>query len=103
MKTNTPIKTIDASGRALGRVASEAAVSLLGKNKVSFVRNIYSGSPVKVINASKLRITEAKLAEIFHTRYSGIPGGLRVISGTETRDKEGLKELIRLATKLKIN
>ncbi|MEK7219534.1 MAG: uL13 family ribosomal protein, partial [Patescibacteria group bacterium] len=46
----------------------------------------------------KLNITTKKLAEIYHTRYSGIPGGLRVISGTETLEKRGLKELIRLAT-----
>ncbi|OGI76464.1 hypothetical protein A3C67_02430 [Candidatus Nomurabacteria bacterium RIFCSPHIGHO2_02_FULL_42_19] len=99
-KTNTNIKekTIDASGRTLGRVASETAISLLGKNRVTFERNVYSGAPVRVVNASKLRITPAKLAEIYHTRYSGIPGGLRILSGTETRDTKGLKELIRLAT-----
>lgn len=91
-------KIVDAKGRTLGRVASEVAGLLLGKNKASFQRNIYSGSPVKVINASKLRITVKKLAEIYHTRYSGIPGGLRVISGTETLEKRGLKELIKLAT-----
>lgn len=97
-KKNTEIKTIDASGRTLGRVASEVAMSLMGKTKASFERNIYSGMPVKVVNASKLRITPKKLESIFHTRYSGIPGGLRVISGTETAEKRGLKELISLAT-----
>lgn len=94
----TEIKIVDAGGRTLGRVASEVAGLLLGKNKTSFERNVYSGSPVKVINASKLKITVKKLAEIFHTRYSGIPGGLRVIHGTETLEKRGLKELIKLAT-----
>ena len=71
---------------------------LMGKNKPSFERNVYSGSPVKVVNASKLRITTKKLAQIFHTRYSGLPGGLRITKGTETAEKKGLKELIRLAT-----
>jgi len=98
MKTSNETKTIDASGRTLGRVASEVALYLMGKNKASFERNVYSGSPVKVVNASKLRITTKKLAEIFHTRYSGIPGGLRIIKGKETAEKEGLKELIKLAT-----
>jgi large subunit ribosomal protein L13 len=92
------IKTIDASGRTLGRVASEVAMSLMGKTKATFERNIYSGFPVKVINANKLRITTKKLAEIYHTRYSGIPGGLRILKGTETAEKKGLKELIKLAT-----
>ncbi|OGI85958.1 50S ribosomal protein L13 [Candidatus Nomurabacteria bacterium RIFCSPLOWO2_01_FULL_39_17] len=91
------IKTIDASGRTLGRVASETAGFLMGKNKPSFKRNVYSGSKVLVINASKLSITPRKLEQIYHTRYSGIPGGLHIISGTETRDKMGLKELIKLA------
>ncbi len=90
--------SIDASGRTLGRVASAVAISLMGKDKPTFERNAYCGAPVRVLNASKLSITPKKLAEIFHTRYSGIPGGLRVIKGTETAEKEGLKELIRLAT-----
>lgn len=99
MKTDKmkEIKTIDATGKTLGRVASESAVFLMGKNKASFERNIYSGFPVKVVNASKLRITVKKLTEIYHTRYSGIPGGLRILSGTETAEKKGLKELIKLA------
>ena len=92
------MKTIDASGRTLGRVASEAAMSLMGKTKATFERNVYSGFPVKITNASKLRITAKKLAEIYHTQYSGYPGGLRTTKGTETAEKKGLKELIRLAT-----
>jgi ribosomal protein L13 len=53
---------------------------------------------VTVINASKLRITAKKLEEIYHTRYSGMRGGLRVLKGTETAEKKGLKELIKHAT-----
>ena len=100
MKTTekTTEKIIDASGRTLGRVASETATFLMGKNKASFERHVYSGSPVKVVNASKLKITVKKLAEIYHTRYSGYRGGLRILKGTETAEKKGLKELIRLAT-----
>lgn len=92
------IKIIDANKRSLGRVSSEVAMSLMGKTKATFERNVYSGFPVKVINASKLKITAKKLEEIYHTRYSGIPGGLRILKGTETAEKKGLKELIKLAT-----
>jgi large subunit ribosomal protein L13 len=95
---NTKEKIIDASGRTLGRVASEVAMSLMGKTKPTFERNVYSGMPVKVINASKIKITAKKLESIYHTRYSGIPGGLRTIKGTETASKRGLKELLELAT-----
>jgi large subunit ribosomal protein L13 len=91
-------KTIDASGRTLGRVASEAAMHLMGKTKATFERNVYSGFPVKVINASKLSITAKKLEEIFHQRYSGMRGGRRVLKGTETAEKKGLKEMVKLAT-----
>ena len=98
MKNNTETKVIDAQNKALGRVASEVAMSLMGKTKATFERNTYSGFPVRVTNASKLRITPKKLEEIYHTRYSGIPGGLRILKGTETASKRGLKELIKLAT-----
>lgn len=90
-------KTIDAAGKTLGRVASMTAISLMGKDRPSFERNVYSGSPVKVINASKLKITTKKLEEIFHTRYSGYPGGLKTMSGSYTVRTKGLKELIKLA------
>ncbi|HNW71819.1 MAG TPA: 50S ribosomal protein L13 [Candidatus Paceibacterota bacterium] len=89
-------KIIDASGRTLGRVASEVAMSLMGKTKASFERNVYSGVPVKVINASKIKITSKKLDSIVHKRYSGIPGGLRIIKGTETVEKKGFGELVKL-------
>ena len=91
------IKIIDASERTLGRVASEAASFLIGKNSAKFERHIYSGFPVKVINVSKLSITPKKLAEIYHTRYSGMPGGLHITSGSQTVLKKGFKELVRLA------
>ncbi len=93
----TETKVIDAGGKTLGRVASETAYSLMGKTKASYQRNVNSGSTVKVTNASKLKITPRKLEEIYHTRYSGHRGGLRVLKGTETAEKKGLKELIKLA------
>ncbi|MBI2627339.1 uL13 family ribosomal protein [Candidatus Nomurabacteria bacterium] len=98
METKNNLKIIDAQNRTLGRVATEVAMSLMGKTKASFERNKYSGIPVRVINASKIRITSKKLENIYHTRYSGIPGGLRVLKGAETAAKLGLKELIKLAT-----
>ena len=91
-------KIIDAGGRTLGRVATEVAMSLMGKTKASFKRNVYSGIPVKVINAGKIKITVKKLEEIVHKRYSGMRGGLRILKGTETREKKGMRELVKFAT-----
>jgi len=90
-------KIIDASARTLGRVASEVAMSLMGKTKTSFERNVYSGIPVKVVNASKIKITVKKLDEIVHKRYSGMRGGLRILKGTETVEKKGFGELLKLS------
>jgi large subunit ribosomal protein L13 len=90
-------KIIDASGMTLGRVATSIAMSLMGKTKVTFERNVYSGVPVKVINVSKIRITTKKLETIAHKRYSGHRGGLRILKGTETVEKKGMGELLKLA------
>jgi large subunit ribosomal protein L13 len=91
------IKTIDAAGKTLGRVSTEIAMSLMGKTSAKFQRHVYSGFPVTVVNASKIKVTAKKLEEINHKRYSGYRGGLRVLKGTETVEKKGFKELIRLA------
>lgn len=90
-------KIIDAKDRTLGRVASEIAINLMGKNKATFERNTYTGFPVKVLNASKIKINSKKLEEITHKRYSGMRGGLRILKGDEVKEKKGMKELVRLA------
>jgi large subunit ribosomal protein L13 len=91
-------KQIDASGRTLGRVASEAAMHLMGKTSPSFERNKYSGFGVVILNASKIKITPKKMETIVHKRYSGIPGGLRISNASETISKKGIAELVRLST-----
>jgi len=90
-------KIIDAEGKTLGRVSTEIASSLIGKTEVSYQRHVYSGLKVKVVNASKIKITPKKLEEISHSRYSGFRGGLRILKGTETVEKKGFNELIKLA------
>ncbi len=90
-------KIIDATGKSLGRVATSIATALMGKDKVSFERNVFSGSPVKVINASKMSISPTKLASITHERYSGYPGGLRSITAKETVEKKGYGALLLLS------
>lgn len=97
MEKQTKMKTIDATGRSLGRVATEVAMSLMGKTSAKFERNTYSGFPVRVVNASKIRISNKKLSGIEHKRYSGYRGGLRIMKGTETSEKKGMKEMVRLA------
>jgi len=68
---------VDAEGKILGRLASEVAKIIRGKNKPDFTPHFNSGDKVIVINAEKIRLTGKKLTDKIYTRYTGFPGGLR--------------------------
>lgn len=70
---------IDAEGKSLGRVASEAARILRGKDLTDFQPNIVLPVKVKVINLSKVEIIGKKLEQKTYKRYSGYPGSLKYI------------------------
>ncbi|MEW6510338.1 MAG: 50S ribosomal protein L13 [Bacteroidota bacterium] len=73
---NTPVwHLIDAEGKTLGRICTEAARLLRGKHKVQFTPNADLGDFVVVINAAKVKVTgkRSELKEYFH--YTGYPGG----------------------------
>ncbi len=86
--------TIDATGKRLGRVATEAAKVLLGKDSVDFAKNIVSEVTVKIENASKLDITD-KRAEMEFQSYSGFPGGRRVETLDHLATRRGMGEVVR--------
>jgi large subunit ribosomal protein L13 len=71
---------IDAKDQVLGRLSSNIATILLGKNKVSYLPYLDSGDYVLVINAAKVAATGRKEEEKNYYRYSGYPGGLRTES-----------------------
>jgi len=71
---------VDASGKTLGRLASEVAIILLGKNKPTFSNNINVGDYVVVVNASKVKVTGKKDQQKVYYRHSNYPGGLRSVS-----------------------
>jgi large subunit ribosomal protein L13 len=85
--------TIDAQNRPLGRVATEAAALLNGKNTTDFAKNIVTDVHVEIINASKVKITGNKMNDRMHKRYTGHPGGLRELSYRQVVEKKGHKEL----------
>ena len=99
MKTETNKKeyVIDAAGKALGRVATEAVKVLRGKDTATFVNNIAPKVTVKVINASRIDATAKKLKEKTYTHYTGHPGGLRETSLARMIEKKGWSEPIRKA------
>lgn len=96
METNKKI-IIDAAGRSIGRVATEAAIALRGKDKPDFERHILSNAVVVIENASKVKITGDKLASQIHARYTGYPGGLKHLSLEQVIAKKGYAEPLRLA------
>jgi len=71
---------IDASGKVLGRLATQVASLLMGKHKPLFTRNLDMGDFVVIINADKVRVTGNKAKQKLYHRHSGYPGGLKSIS-----------------------
>lgn len=80
--------TIDASGKILGRLATEVATILMGKNKPNYVPYLDMGDYVVVTNASKVKLTGKKKLKKKYIRHSGYPGGLK----SETFDKMILRK-----------
>lgn len=88
--------TIDAKGKRLGRIASEAASLLRGKGLASFTPNKLPDVSVEIVNASGTMFSEKKLAQTKYRRYSGYPGGLKELSLKEFVSKKGVPELFRM-------
>ena len=88
---------IDATGKALGRVASEAAMVLRGKNDPSFAPHKLADSWVTIQHASKLALSEKKRDQKIYTRYTQYPGGLRKRTLEEVIEKKGYEEVVRKA------
>ncbi len=89
--------TLDATNKSFGRVASEAAVLLMGKDDPSFRKNTVADVKVNIINASKIKIDPKKLKDKVYQRYSGYPGGRRLRTMQEVIDKKGYQEIFEKA------
>ena len=68
---------IDATNEVLGRLASQVAKILCGKNKPSYTPHVDCGDYVIVINADKVKLTGKKLTDKVYVRHTGYPGGQR--------------------------
>jgi large subunit ribosomal protein L13 len=69
--------TIDAAGKALGRLATDVAIHLRGKHKPEYVPHIDGGDIVVVENVAKMKLTGKKMEQKVYHSYSGYPGGLK--------------------------
>ncbi len=71
---------VDAEGRTLGRLATEIATVLRGKNKPQYTPHVDTGDFVVVVNAEKAIVTGKKAEQKVYRRHSGYPGGLKETS-----------------------
>ncbi len=84
---------IDAEGKTLGRLATEVAKILSGKNKPTYTPFIDTGDYVVVINASKMVLTGKKLDEKKYRYHTGFPGGLKEVDYRTLMTKNPAKAL----------
>jgi large subunit ribosomal protein L13 len=76
---------LDAESEPVGRIASQAAMLLMGKHKTIFTPFLDTGDHVIVLNAAKVRLTGRKEEQKIYRRHSGFPGGLTEISAKKMR------------------
>lgn len=76
---------IDAEGKTLGRLSSEVAAILRGKNKVTYTPHVDTGDYVIVVNASKIHFTGNKERDKMYYRHSNHPGGIKSVSAGELK------------------
>lgn len=102
MKTITPKQLtgderkwyiIDAKGKTLGRLATELAIILKGKNKASFAPHVDNWDYVIVTNCDKFKVTWKKLSDKTYYRHTGYLGGLKEISLEDLLIKKPIKPL----------
>ncbi|MDF2856894.1 MAG: rplM [Neobacillus sp.] len=89
---------VDAEGQTLGRLASEVASILRGKNKPTFTPHVDTGDHVIIINASKIHLTGKKLTDKIYYRHTMHPGGLKQRTALEMRTNYSEK-MLELAIK----
>lgn len=87
---------VDAENEILGRLASNVAYILRGKNKVNFTPHVDTGDNVIIINAEKIKLTGNKVAEKEYVRHTGYPGGQRFATPKLLLSKKPT-EIVRMA------
>lgn len=87
---------IDASGVPVGRLATEVARILMGKNKAIYTPFLDAGDHVIIVNASKVVLKGNKINDKIYRHHTGFPGGLKEISARDLLDRKPAR-LIELA------
>jgi large subunit ribosomal protein L13 len=89
---------VDAKDQVLGRLSTQIAGLLMGKNKANFSRHIDSGDFVVVVNAEKVKLTGKKKEQKVYRGHSGYPGGFKEVSFSKMMN-EHPERIIQLAVK----
>ena len=89
---------VDVDSKVLGRVATQIANVLRGKNKPTFTPSVDTGDFVVVVNAAKIALTGKKMADKTYYSHSGYVGGLKEITAGKLIDKKP-EDLIKKAVK----
>lgn len=89
---------VDAQGQTLGRLASEVAKVLRGKNKPEFTPHVDTGDYVVVVNAAKVKVTGKKLQQKIYYNHSEYVGGMRETTLAEMMQKKP-ERVVELAVK----
>jgi large subunit ribosomal protein L13 len=89
---------VDAEGKTLGRLATQIADTLRGKQKPQYTPHVDTGDFVVVVNAEKIQVTGNKLDQKRYYRHSGYPGGLRSRTLREQLERRPT-EVLRVAVK----
>ncbi|MBZ2189641.1 MAG: 50S ribosomal protein L13 [Alcanivorax sp.] len=89
---------VDASGKTLGRLASEIATRLRGKHKPEFTPHVDTGDYIVVVNAEKVHVTGKKASDKMYYRHSGFPGGIKQ-ANFETLIAKKPEQVLELAVK----
>lgn len=89
--------TIDAQGKKIGRVASQAAAVLIGKNSAAFTRNAVLPDKVEVVNVSKADVSAKKKLNDIHVTYTGHRGGINRETLGHLIARSGMTEVMKRA------
>ncbi len=89
--------TIDAQGKKLGRIASEAAVILMGKNSVKFSRNMAPDVKVEIVNCGKANIDARKKDDKEYVTFTGFRGGINTEKLGDLMARKGASEAFKRA------
>ncbi|MFA5359471.1 MAG: 50S ribosomal protein L13 [Patescibacteria group bacterium] len=95
IKIERKLHKIDAKDKSIGRLATQIALILRGKNKAEYLPYLDMGDMVQVVNIDKIKFTGKKIEQKKYYKYSGYPGGLKTKKIIDLKPADVLKRAVR--------